>query len=217
MWRLPREGDLTTVVIRGNGAFDPSSIRSLRLEDPLRIWMSVSHIETFFKPNEIGVGSREIERIRIGYHPEDSPPALYIVLDLAGDDVFLLDTSVQGDVDPSDRRAKVTPARPSDQPEPELTGTPCVFVSDLHGSAERYRKLYTVIETERPAAVFLGGDLLPNHWAAALGGGDFIGSDLGPGISQSQVEDGIGLSAGLPDPGQRRRALQRTGVHRRRW
>lgn len=91
------EGDITTVVIRGNGAFDPSSVRSLRLEDPLRIWMGVSHIETFFKPNEIGVGSREVERIRIGYHPEDSPPALYIVLDLAGDNVFLLDTSVRGD------------------------------------------------------------------------------------------------------------------------
>ncbi len=92
------QSDVTTVAIRGNGVFDPSFIRSLRLEDPLRIWLSVSPIETFFKPNEIGVGSREIERIRIGYHPEDSPPALYIVLDLAGDDVFLLDTSVQGDV-----------------------------------------------------------------------------------------------------------------------
>ena len=91
------QGDVSTVVIRGNGVFDPSSVRSLRLEDPLRIWLSVSPIETFFKPNEIAVGSREIERVRIGYHPEDSPPALYIVLDLAGDDVFLLDTSVQGD------------------------------------------------------------------------------------------------------------------------
>jgi hypothetical protein len=91
------QGDVTTVVIRGNGAFEPSSIRSLRLADPMRVWLSVAHIETFFKPNEIDVGSREIERVRIGYHPEDSPPALYIVLDLAGDDVFLLDTSVQGD------------------------------------------------------------------------------------------------------------------------
>ena len=91
------QGDVTTVVIRGNGVFEPSSIRSLRLADPMRVWLSVAHIETFFKPNEIDVGSREIERVRIGYHPEDSPPALYIVLDLAGDDVFLLDTSVQGD------------------------------------------------------------------------------------------------------------------------
>ncbi len=28
------QGDVTTVVIRGNGVFDPSSVRSLRLEDP---------------------------------------------------------------------------------------------------------------------------------------------------------------------------------------
>jgi len=53
-----------------------------------------------------------------------------------------------------------------------------VFVSDLHGSADRYQKLRTVIETEYPAAVFLGGDLLPNHWAATLGGRDFIGGEL---------------------------------------
>ncbi len=91
------QGGVTTVTIRGNGEFDSSFIRSLRLEDPMRVWVSVSHIENPFKPNEIGVGSREVERVRIGYHPEDSPPALYIVLDLAGDDVFLLDTSVQGD------------------------------------------------------------------------------------------------------------------------
>jgi hypothetical protein len=63
----------------------------------VRVWVGVSHIEAPFKPNEIGVGSPEIERVRIGYHPEDSPPALYVVLDLAGDDVFLLDTGVQGD------------------------------------------------------------------------------------------------------------------------
>jgi len=37
-----------------------------------------------------------------------------------------------------------------------------------------------VIETECPAAVFLGGDLLPNHWAAALGRGDFVTDDLAP-------------------------------------
>jgi hypothetical protein len=91
------QGGVTTVTIRGNGVFDPSFVRSLRLNDPLRVWVSISHIESPFKPNEIGVGSREIERVRIGFHPEDSPPALYIVLDLAGDDVFLLDTSMQGD------------------------------------------------------------------------------------------------------------------------
>ena len=64
----------------------------------------------------------------------------------------------------------------------QLTGIRCVFVSDLHGSAVRYRNLWSVIENERPQAVFLGGDLLPNTWAAALGGGDFIAEFLVPGF-----------------------------------
>jgi Icc-related predicted phosphoesterase len=42
--------------------------------------------------------------------------------------------------------------------------TTCFFVSDLHGSAERYRKLWETVEEERPAAVFLGGDLLPHPY-----------------------------------------------------
>lgn len=38
----------------------------------------------------------------------------------------------------------------------------CFFVSDLHGSIERYNKLYEEIKREKPAAVFFGGDLLPS-------------------------------------------------------
>ena len=37
---------------------------------------------------------------------------------------------------------------------------PCVFVSDLHGSAARAAALFRVMAAERPRAVFLGGDLL---------------------------------------------------------
>ncbi len=36
-----------------------------------------------------------------------------------------------------------------------------LFASDLHGSIERYRKLFKIILKEKPEAVFLGGDLLP--------------------------------------------------------
>jgi Icc-related predicted phosphoesterase len=43
--------------------------------------------------------------------------------------------------------------------------TRCLFASDLHGHAERYRKLWRAIEADRPAAVFLGGDLLPHPMA----------------------------------------------------
>ncbi len=38
----------------------------------------------------------------------------------------------------------------------------CFFVSDLHGSLDRYRKLFFAIGDEQPDAVFFGGDLLPS-------------------------------------------------------
>lgn len=40
--------------------------------------------------------------------------------------------------------------------------TPCFFASDLHGHKDRYLKLFQAIRAEKPRAVFLGGDLLPN-------------------------------------------------------
>lgn len=44
--------------------------------------------------------------------------------------------------------------------------TKCLFVSDLHGRLTRYEKLFAEIEARRPAAVFLGGDLLPFPYSA---------------------------------------------------
>lgn len=41
--------------------------------------------------------------------------------------------------------------------------THCLFVSDLHGCTDRYRKLLQVIEKRLPDGVFLGGDLLPSY------------------------------------------------------
>ena len=38
----------------------------------------------------------------------------------------------------------------------------CFFVSDLHGSPEKFYRLFEAIEGEQPSAVFLGGDLLPH-------------------------------------------------------
>ena len=40
--------------------------------------------------------------------------------------------------------------------------TRCFFATDLHGRRDRYEKLFRIILTEKPDAVFLGGDLLPN-------------------------------------------------------
>jgi Icc-related predicted phosphoesterase len=54
----------------------------------------------------------------------------------------------------------------------------CLFVSDLHGKVDRYEKLFAAIATERPRAVFVGGDILPHGFGggeyAARGGGSFL-------------------------------------------
>lgn len=65
---------------------------------------------------------------------------------------------------------------------PDGSGSRCFFASDLHGRPDRYHKLFDAIERERPAAVFLGGDLLPHHWALRDKEGDFIGAVLAAGI-----------------------------------
>jgi len=69
----------------------------------------------------------------------------------------------------------------------------CLFASDLHGHRGRYRRLFRAIEDTRPAAVFLGGDLLPSMaWAGAGTGhaGDFVEGFLVPRCRQ--LRDGMG-------------------------
>lgn len=60
--------------------------------------------------------------------------------------------------------------------------TSCLFVTDLHGSERRYDALWAAIMGERPAAVFLGGDLLP-HYAQDDGGRDFVREYLAIGFA----------------------------------
>lgn len=52
------------------------------------------------------------------------------------------------------------------------------FVSDIHGSPDRYWKLFQAISNERPEAVLLGGDLLPPGLSAVrsldFGHQDFV-------------------------------------------
>jgi uncharacterized protein len=68
------------------------------------------------------------------------------------------------------------------------------FVSDLHGQAERYVKLFQRIANEKPAAVLLGGDLLPSGLAALRGHGklphDFTRDFLVAGLTT--LRDGLG-------------------------
>jgi Icc-related predicted phosphoesterase len=63
-----------------------------------------------------------------------------------------------------------------------------LFVADLHGRIDRYRKLLEAIASLRPAAVFLGGDLLPHpllaESPAGTDGAGFVGGFLAPEFSR---------------------------------
>lgn len=54
----------------------------------------------------------------------------------------------------------------------------CIFVSDLHGNPKRFRKLFEIIEHEKPDAVFMGGDLLPNSLSAESTIQEFLEKEL---------------------------------------
>ncbi len=64
----------------------------------------------------------------------------------------------------------------------------CFFASDLHGHVDRYQKLFAAMSSERPAAVFLGGDLLPSGFGliASLDPAhlDFINGFLVPALER---------------------------------
>jgi Icc-related predicted phosphoesterase len=68
--------------------------------------------------------------------------------------------------------------------------TRCFFVSDLHGRPDRYAKLAAAVETSPPAAVFLGGDLLPLGLPALGGGHDFLSEVLGTRLEALRVRLG---------------------------
>ena len=67
--------------------------------------------------------------------------------------------------------------------------TRCLFATDLHGHADRYEKLLAAVESERPAAVLLGGDLLA-HAFAWHKPGDFFGELLRPRLAE--LKDRLG-------------------------
>ncbi len=56
----------------------------------------------------------------------------------------------------------------------------CFFVSDIHGSFSRYKKLIEEIKKDKPAVVFFGGDLLPHALRKIEGYPDFVNDFLIP-------------------------------------
>ena len=66
--------------------------------------------------------------------------------------------------------------------------SPCFFVSDLHGQLNRYQILFSKILEEKPAAVFLGGDLLPSF--GNMREGNFIQDYLAPEFMKLKIRLG---------------------------
>lgn len=70
--------------------------------------------------------------------------------------------------------------------------TICFFASDLHGSTDRYQKLFQTIVNERPDAVFLGGDILPSasflFGSQNFGHVDFINDYVVKKLNQMRIE-----------------------------
>jgi Icc-related predicted phosphoesterase len=70
----------------------------------------------------------------------------------------------------------------------------CFFATDLHGRINRYESLFASIAAERPAAVFVGGDLLPRASGYSTGHGtghdDFIREYLQPGFERLREQLG---------------------------
>lgn len=50
----------------------------------------------------------------------------------------------------------------------------CFFATDLHGHTDRFEKLFAEIRKDKPAMLFLGGDLLPHGFGIKSGFEDFF-------------------------------------------
>ena len=66
--------------------------------------------------------------------------------------------------------------------------TTCLFATDLHGQIQRYEKLLARIVSDRPVAVFLGGELLPSdslpRTPLRTAKDDFVSSYLIPAFAE---------------------------------
>lgn len=80
--RWEPDGGGGSVVLEANGGIVLRRVRHLRLEDPPRELVRITGISSPAEPDNVAVGSLLVARIRLGHHPELSPPELYVVVDL---------------------------------------------------------------------------------------------------------------------------------------
>ena len=87
----------TRITIRGNGDFGKGTVLISGLTGPPRVLVRIRRIESKYDLLQLDVATSEVLQIRTGYHPEQSPPALFVVLDLVDDQVALGPIEVSGD------------------------------------------------------------------------------------------------------------------------
>ena len=93
----------------------------------------------------------------------------------------------------------------------------CFFATDLHGRPDRFRRLFAAIRDEAPAAVFLGGDLLPVFGRAGEAPAEgFIDDVLAAGFRALRADLGepaprVFLIFGNDDPRREEAALIAAG------
>jgi hypothetical protein len=92
-----RVADATVVTVKVNGDLVEESVRVSRLKDPARVWIRIQGIETFYRPNDIAVATPEVDRVRVGHHPEETPQSIYVVCDLASTSAVIREQTIDGD------------------------------------------------------------------------------------------------------------------------
>ncbi len=93
---LSQEGAATVLRIVTNGSLERSRLREYRLENPPRQVLRIAGITEPYDDHPLQVGGPLLTRVRVGFHPEMSPPELHVVVDLAGAGVKLDSLKVSG-------------------------------------------------------------------------------------------------------------------------
>ncbi len=80
-----QQGDVAVITMRADGSLGKDRVAVDLLGDPPRVLVRVKGITKPYPQLEIPVGTATVAKIRVGHHAEVSPPALYVVLDLASE------------------------------------------------------------------------------------------------------------------------------------
>lgn len=97
--RWEREGDTTVVTLLGNGSAHEERLLHTRLDAPQpRELLKVRGVDLPFRQSAMDVGTPELQRIRVGFHPKPVANELHIVLDLPSHDIALTEFRAEGQV-----------------------------------------------------------------------------------------------------------------------